>query len=107
MTTAYTIPVSPGTPQTFQLALAGVTYTLTLTWNWRNQAWNLDIADVLGNDLVTGIPVVTGCDLLGQFAYLGFGGTLVAQTTNDQDADEVPTFTTLGDTAQLYFVTEP
>lgn len=100
--TAYEIPLS-AKPQTFSIALGGVTYKMTLRWNVPASAWMLDIADATGNALVGSIPLVTGVDLLGQYAYLGFTGKLVVQT--DHDPDSVPTFDNIGTTGHLYFLT--
>ena len=101
--TVYEIPLSP-TPQTFQISLAGTVYTLTLYWA-DPFGWFLNIADASGNPILNGVPLVTGADLLAQYAYLGFGGSLIVQTSHDTDA--VPTFTNLGINSHLYFVTEP
>lgn len=79
MTTAYEIPLS-AEPQRFSIELANVTYQLVVVWNPSLQCWVLDINDENGVALVLGIPIVTGLDLLRQYAYLGFGGSLVVQT---------------------------
>ena len=101
----YEIPLSP-TPQTFNIALAGTTYQLTLRWNDAPQGgWALDIADDNGGPLLSGIPLVTGADLLAQYAYMGFSGKLIVQTDNDPAA--APTFNNLGQNSHLYFVTSP
>ncbi len=102
----YEIPLQTGIPQSFQIQLAGVQYRLTL--QYRNDpagGWVLDIADAVGNDIVTGIPLVTGADLLAQYGYLGFGGRLRVQTSSNPDA--VPTFKNLGDDGLLYWVPNP
>jgi hypothetical protein len=99
--TPYLIPLLP-TPQTLSITLAGVQYNLSVWWNNVSQNWMIDIFDINNNPIVTGIPMVTGVDLLEQFGYLGFGGQLIAQTTNDPDV--VPTFADLGSTGNLYFV---
>jgi hypothetical protein len=44
-----------------------------------------------------GVPLVTGVDLLAQYAYLGFIGSLVVQT--DHDPDATPTYENLGERA--------
>lgn len=103
MSTPYSIPLT-AQPQTFTINLAGVVYTFTLLWR-KTVGWVLDIADSQGNPLLYGMPLVTGCDLLAQFKYLGIGGQLIAQTTSDPDA--VPTFENLGTDGNLYFVTNP
>jgi hypothetical protein len=102
MPAIYEIPLTPN-PQTFTVAMAGKNYQLTVQWRDAVEGgWVLDIADSLGNPLVQGIPLVTGADLLAQFAYLGIAGQLRVQTDNDPDA--VPVFGNLGATSHLYFV---
>jgi hypothetical protein len=101
MTTYYEIPLS-SQPQTFNIALAGTTYDFTVRWNMPNASWIIDIADASGNPIVSGIPMVTGVDLLEQYGYLNFGFQLVAQTDNSPET--VPTFEALGTTAHLYAI---
>ena len=104
MTVARVIPLQVGVPQSFTATLSGVTYRFTL--QYRNDpagGWVLDISDSAGNPLVFGIPLVTGANLLAQYAYLGFTGGLWVQTSSDPDA--VPTFSNLGDDGLLYWVT--
>lgn len=100
--TAFEIPLSPQA-QSKQIALAGITYGLTVTWCGPAACWTLAIDDVDGNRLVGGVPLITGADLLEQYAYLGIGGSLICQT--DTDALAVPTYDNLGVTAHLYFIT--
>lgn len=64
----------------------------------------LDISDFSNNPILTGIPIVTGSDLLEQFGYLKFGGKLIAQT--DTDTLAVPNFNNLGSSGNLFFVVE-
>lgn len=101
MTTAYEIPLSPE-PQTFSIALAGTTYDFNVQWNVQNASWIIDISDASGNPIVSGIPMVTGVDLLEQYAYLGLKFKLIAQTDNAPDT--VPAFGNLGTTAHLYAI---
>ncbi|NTG86211.1 hypothetical protein G6L15_08635 [Agrobacterium rhizogenes] len=104
MATTYEIPLSP-TPQTFSILLSGVSYQLTVRYaDVPMGGWLLDIADQAGDDILCGAPLVTGHDLLEQYAYLGIGGQLLVQTDADQDA--VPTFDNLGVESHLFFVTE-
>lgn len=103
MTTVLEIPLSP-TPQTFPIILSGVQYQLMFKWNNANEAgWLMDIADLNGNAIVTSLPLVTGENLITQLAYLGIGGAFVIQT--DHNADAVPTFTNLGETSHVYYIT--
>lgn len=101
--TPYEIPLSP-VPQSFTIDLGGTTYNLTVTYNGMSSTWVLDIADINGVPVLQGVPIVTGCDLLGQFGYLNFGGALVAQT--DHDPDAIPTQANLGITGRLFFVVQ-
>jgi hypothetical protein len=101
MSTPYLIPLQPAN-QRFTITLAGVRYQMTVRWNDMNQAWTLDLADANANAIISGIPLVTGRDLLAPFGYLGIGGKLIVQTTNDAGA--VPTLANLGSTGNLYFL---
>lgn len=102
MATFWEIPLLAGQPQSLTVALSGVTYGLTLKWFELASAWLLDIADSNGNPIVVGIPLVTGCDLLGQYDHLGFVGQLWCATDGAPDAP--PQFANLGDTSHLYYV---
>lgn len=101
--TAYEIPLAPQA-QTFSILLNGANYALTLMWRSVDAlgGWVLDIADAYNNPLVQGIPLVTGCDLLGQYQYLGFGGGLWVLT--DGDSTAIPTYSNIGSLSHLYFV---
>lgn len=99
----YEIPLA-SKPEAFQITLAGVTYKLNVAWRDAPQGgWFIDLSDASGTLIIGGIPLVTGVDLLTQYAYLGFGGELWVQT--DGDSAAVPTFDNLGSESHLYFVT--
>ena len=105
MSTPYEIPLTP-VPQTFAIKLGGTQYSLTVYWNTPAACWMLDIFDSTGTTAVlTGVALVTGVDLLGQFKYLNLGGQLTAQT--DGQPLIPPTLGNLGITGRLYFVTTP
>jgi hypothetical protein len=102
MSSTFEIPLT-AQPQTFLVSLVGTQYQFTLQWrDATNGGWVLDIADSSGNALVSGIPLVTGVDLLAQYAYLAFGFELWVQT---DAADAPPTYTNLGTSSHLYCVT--
>jgi len=104
MSNFFKIPLIPGAPQTFSVTLGQAVYQMTLRYrNTAEGGWILDIADQSGKAIVSGIPLVTGADLLAQYGYLNFGGQLCVQTASDPDA--VPTFDNLGADASLYWVT--
>lgn len=85
---------------------SGASYILRLIYLFTpNDCWELDISDALNNPLVCGIPLVTGADLLAQYAYLGFGCKMYCATDGDRAA--VPRFFNLGVGAHLYLSTPP
>ena len=92
-------------PQTLSVSLSGQTYNLRVTWNVPGQCWLLDIADAAGTPLLTGLPLVTGANMLGQFAYAGPPGILYVGT--DGNADAPPTFANLGTEGHLYYTVQP
>lgn len=102
--TPHLIPLIAG-PQTLSITLAGTVYNLNVYWCRPAATWMLDIADSSNNPILSGLPLITGADLLEQYAYLDFGGQLIAQTTND--ALLPPAFDNLGTSGNLYFVTTP
>ena len=63
--------------------------------------WIMDIYDNLANPLICGMPLVTGCDLLGQYEYVGIPGSMYVAT--DCNPPEVPTNDNLGSTSHLYW----
>ncbi|WP_261513139.1 phage baseplate plug family protein [Burkholderia multivorans] len=98
----YEMPLSADV-QTFNISLSGTIYRLTLVY--RGPAgWVLDIADASDNPLVSGIPLVTGVDLLAQYKHLGFQGRLWVQGA--ENPDDVPTFEDLGIGSKVYWVTD-
>jgi len=98
----YEIPLTPEA-QTFKITLGATQYQMTLQYrNAPGGGWMLDIADVAGNRILSGVPLVTGADLLAQYDYLNFGGELWVQT--DLDPAAVPTYENLGTTSHLYFI---
>lgn len=95
------IPLSPEN-QSFSISLAGQSFQMAVTW--RAAFWCLDIMDSSGGDLIKGVPLITGADLLAQYDYLGLGFSLYVGS--DNPANENPTETDLGINSHLYAVTE-
>lgn len=103
MPSFFKLPLQPQ-PQTVSVTLSGVVYTLTFLYrNIAMGGWTLDIADDNNVPIITGIPLVTGANLLAKYAYLGFVGSLWVQTQSDPDA--VPTFENLGADGLVWYVT--
>lgn len=100
MSTIFLVPTTPK-PQTFFISLNAVSYQFTIKWNTSADCWVLDIADNNGVPMAQGLPLITGADLLGQLAELGITGQLIVQS--DNDPNEVPNFTTLGVSGNLYY----
>lgn len=99
MTATSEIPLTPKA-QTFSVPIGAVTYGMRLIWcDVDEGGWLLDISDDSGDPLAAGIPLVAGCDLLDQLAYLfdfklftGVDGNLLLP----------PIFNNLGTTAHLW-----
>lgn len=101
--TLFLIPLA-NTPQTFNIPLAGVQYTITSKWN-EFCGWVLDIYDGLsGVSLVMNMPLVVGADLFDQYAYLGLPGQAIVYTDGDQYAE--PTLDNLGTMSNLYLLVD-
>jgi len=68
------IPLRAIPAQSFRIRLNGLYYGMLIYWDTAPEGgFVLDISDGFGNPLVQGIPLVTGSDLLAQYAYLNFG----------------------------------
>lgn len=90
----YEIPLTPD-PQRFPITLGGIDYQILVTYkNVLEGGWVIDIADKQGVNLVAGIPLVTGVDILGQHKHLGFKGSLTLESSDN--SNPVPTFENLG-----------
>ena len=100
----YEIPLSPEA-QSFSITIANVNYNMTIKWNTVAFFWVLDIYDDNDAPILTGVPLVTGADLLAQYGYMNFNFKLIAQT--DVDLSATPTYANLGISGHLYAVTTP
>lgn len=102
--TIFLIPLQ-NIPQSFNISLAGKSYTMTCKWNNSDDAgWVLDFVDFdTGLPIVANIPLISGGDCLAGLEYLGFNGELRIFTDGDDTA--VPTLTNLGFESNLYFGT--
>jgi hypothetical protein len=101
---SFEIPLS-GANQTFAIVLNGVSYVLRLIFCQTTDSsacWLLDISDQNSNPIVCGVPLVTGADLLEQYAYLNFGFILYCFSDGTLSS-AIPTFANLGTTSHLFF----
>jgi hypothetical protein len=67
--------------------------------------WCFDMFTAAGVPILSSVPLVTGLDLLAQFAYLGLGLAFFVAT--DEAPLNTPTYENLGLTAHLYFMANP
>jgi hypothetical protein len=103
------VPFKPALQQKLKITMNGIQYNITLRWIHIGSYWCIDIADSNDNRILSGIPLVTGADLLDQFEYLNLGsdvGFMVYTNAIGHSPDEIPTFTNLGVESHLYFVTK-
>ena len=102
MPTLFEIPTAPQ-PRIISVALGAKVYTLRFGYAaTENGGWFMDIADANAVPLVSGIPLVTGSDLLAPYQYLGIPGGIYVAT--DSDPQAVPSFTNLGVSSHVYFL---
>jgi len=62
-----TIPFFNFTQFTQEIALDGIPYIFTFTWNSRGEFWTIGISDKEQNTLISGIKLVLGLELLRKF----------------------------------------
>lgn len=62
------VPLSNNS-QTFTISIDRTIYRLNIVW--RSTVYVMDILDNSNNIIISGIPLVSGLDLLEQFNYLG------------------------------------
>lgn len=93
-------------PQTFDISLAGVLYTVTCRWNdAADSGWTIDFVDAnSGESIANNIPLITGADMLDGLQYLGIQGQLFVYTDGDDTA--IPTLDNLGVESNVYFSTQ-
>jgi hypothetical protein len=86
-----------------QVSLDGATFTLSFIFNAREGFWYLDIFDLLGNRVRSGIKVVINTPLLRLVAAIEAppGELLAVETTGD---DLEAGLTDLGDSATLIYI---
>lgn len=109
MATYSEVPTQSGRPFTERVSILGVTYTLIFNWNAVTQCWMVDFYNEAGDaEILVGVPLVTGCDLLEQFGYMPLAATAIYTAMSigpGISPDTVPTFTNFGTDGHLYLTT--
>lgn len=101
---AFKIPLL-NVPQTFAIGLNGKSYTIVCRYNTEMQSWLISMADGdTEENLFDSMPLVTGVNLLAQYAHLGIPGSLIVYTDGDEFAP--PTESNLGVECNLYYLVE-
>lgn len=88
--------------QQFSINIAGATWCVGI--NWRDLYWIMDLQNDRGEPVISGIPLVTGADLLAQYGYMRLGFKLVVVC--DDSTQDYPTKTDLGGRSHLLVSTE-
>jgi hypothetical protein len=78
----------------------GVFYFRLIFCDAPQGGWLLDISDINGEVVAAGIPLVTGADLLEQYASIGLGCRMYCST--DGALWQPPQIDTLGVTSHLW-----
>ena len=84
------IPVNPGLLNyEFRIDLDGVTYTLGIRFNSREDRWFLDVKDASETPIILGIKVILNVDLIGRFqqAELPSGELFVLNSDSDEEVE--------------------
>jgi hypothetical protein len=101
MATVYELSLQPA-DQIFFLSLGDFRYRCQLVWcDAVEGGWILDFFNEEGAELVCGIPLVTGADLLEQYRYLNIGGGGHLYCTTYGDPDAPPTRDNLNSASRL------
>lgn len=98
----YKIPLD-GVNQIFDIDLAGTAYKMRLYFNSAMDCWIFDLMDNDGNNITQHQPLISGVNILDQYAYLNIKGIFVVYT--EGDANAIPNEDDLGDISNLYFIT--
>lgn len=88
--------------QKFSINIAGTTYRISIIW--RDLYWIMDLQNDRAEPVISGIPLVTGADLLAQYAHMNLGFKLVMVC--DDSAQDYPTKSDLGGRSHLLVSTE-
>lgn len=98
----YEVPLYPEN-QVIRTSIVNKMYTFrTFYCDVPMGGWVLDLADDHDNEIINGLALVSGTDILGQFAHLNLGFSLIMSTGSGW-GDEVG-YSELGTYSKLYVV---
>lgn len=101
--TLFVIPLE-NVPQDFNITLSGRQLRIVSKWN-EFCGWLIDVYDANTQEpRILAMPLVTGCDLLQQYAFIEPVGELIVYTEGDQYAP--PTLDNLGTESNLYLLVD-
>lgn len=96
----FEIPLSTGA-QKFSIRLGDNTLQIRLVWREaQGGGWFIDLFDNDGVELIAGIPLRCGRNLLEEHAHLGLGSFTVSL---DGENSRDPTYEEMGSKVQLYW----
>ncbi len=97
----FEIPLSSGA-QKFSIRLGENTLQIRLVWREaEGGGWFIDLFDNEGLDLITGIPLRSGRNILEEHAHLGLGALTVSL---DGETSRDPAYDEMGSKVQLYWM---
>lgn len=96
------IPLSPDN-QRLVVTISGVNYLIQLIWR-DHAGWVLDLMDSSRGIIISNLPLVTGADLLDQYAFLNLNFGLIVHC--DESTQPYPVKTDLGIGSHVYVITE-
>ena len=97
----YEIPLSAGA-QKFSIKLGENTLQIRLVWREASGGgWFMDLFDNDGLNLITGIPLRCGQDVLEEHAHLGLGRMTVSL---DGENNRDPSYADMGSKIELYWM---
>jgi len=102
------VPVASLNAQSSQtVSLDTIVYRITFTFNTRCRAWDLSIAEQNGNEIVSGIKLLPGIDLLDRHKDSRLPPGLLWAVDVQEGADALrPGRTQLGSKLRLVYVTK-
>jgi hypothetical protein len=102
------IPTEPNHPFSEVITWDSVAYTLYFKWNSVCRCWTLDIYEDDGvTPILTGLALVTGTDVFGQYGYLPLAASTIMTVMSVGpfvSPDRVPNFESLGEDGRVYLV---